>query len=93
MTLNDVRTDRAKGALLDLTVGDVLGAGYESTHPTPETAIDMIGGGSFDWAPGEWTDDTSMAVAIALAAEDTNMWSGIVRTRLPPMPVGHVGIL
>jgi len=27
--------------------------------------VGMIGGGSFGWAPGEWTDDTSMAVAIA----------------------------
>ena len=24
----------------------------------------MRGGGAFDWAPGEWTDDTAMAVAI-----------------------------
>ncbi|WP_410842763.1 aminotransferase class V-fold PLP-dependent enzyme, partial [Paraburkholderia sp. BR14264] len=24
----------------------------------------MAGGGSFGWAPGEWTDDTSMAVPI-----------------------------
>jgi ADP-ribosylglycohydrolase/protein-tyrosine phosphatase len=28
----------------------------------------MIGGGGFGWAPGEWTDDTSMAVAIAEVA-------------------------
>jgi hypothetical protein len=25
----------------------------------------MVGGGSFGWEPGEWTDDTSMATAIA----------------------------
>ena len=25
----------------------------------------MVGGGPFGWEPGEWTDDTSMAVAIA----------------------------
>ena len=28
----------------------------------------MIGGGPFGWAPGEWTDDTSMAIPIARAA-------------------------
>jgi ADP-ribosyl-[dinitrogen reductase] hydrolase len=28
----------------------------------------MIGGGSFGWEPGEWTDDTSMAIAIAEVA-------------------------
>ena len=28
----------------------------------------MVGGGSFGWQPGEWTDDTSMAIAIAEVA-------------------------
>ena len=28
----------------------------------------MVGGGSFGWEPGEWTDDTSMAIAIAEVA-------------------------
>jgi ADP-ribosyl-[dinitrogen reductase] hydrolase len=28
----------------------------------------MLGGGSFGWEPGEWTDDTSMAIAIAEVA-------------------------
>ena len=28
----------------------------------------MVGGGPFGWAPGEWTDDTSMAIPIAQAA-------------------------
>ncbi|MBC7299530.1 ADP-ribosylglycohydrolase family protein [Nocardia salmonicida] len=62
--------DRAAGALLGTAVGDALGAGYEFTHPTPRTKIDMVGGGVFKWAPGEWTDDTSMMVAVALAADE-----------------------
>ncbi|MFH5210325.1 ADP-ribosylglycohydrolase family protein [Antrihabitans sp. NCIMB 15449] len=62
--------DRAAGVLLGTAAGDALGAGYEFTHPTAEQAIDMVGGGSFDWAPGEWTDDTSMAIAVAIAAKD-----------------------
>jgi ADP-ribosyl-[dinitrogen reductase] hydrolase len=28
----------------------------------------MVGGGGFGWEPGEWTDDTSMAIAIAEVA-------------------------
>lgn len=28
----------------------------------------MVGGGAFGWGPGEWTDDTSMAIAIAEVA-------------------------
>ena len=27
--------------------------------------VDMIGGGPFNWEPGEWTDDTQMAICIA----------------------------
>ncbi len=61
-------SDRVAGVLVGTAAGDALGAGYEFTQPGPETVIDMIGGGVFDWAPGEWTDDTSMAVAVAVAA-------------------------
>ena len=57
--------DRAAGVLLAAAAGDALGAGYEFTHPRPEVAIGMIGGGPFDWTPGEWTDDTAMTLAVA----------------------------
>lgn len=64
-----VSTDRAAGVLLGLAAGDALGAGYEFGPPMPDgTVVGMIGGGTFGWAPGEWTDDTSMAVPIAQAA-------------------------
>ncbi|MER3389277.1 MAG: ADP-ribosylglycohydrolase family protein [Microcella sp.] len=64
-----VSTDRAAGVLLGLAAGDALGAGYEFGPPLPDDApVGMIGGGTFNWAPGEWTDDTSMAVPIAQAA-------------------------
>lgn len=64
-----VSTDRAAGVLLGLAAGDALGAGYEFGDPLPDDAVvGMIGGGGFGWAPGEWTDDTSMAVPIAQAA-------------------------
>ena len=60
-------TDRIEGTLLGLAAGDALGAGYEFTHP-PFGEIAMIGGGLGDFAPGEWTDDTSMAICIAEVA-------------------------
>lgn len=66
---------RALGCLIGAAVGDALGAPFEfqpsglfSEHfPTPEHGGigEMIGGGSFGWAPGEFTDDTQMAVALA----------------------------
>ena len=59
------QTERAAGVLLATAAGDALGAGYEFTYPAADAEIDMIGGGPFGFAPGEWTDDTSMAVAVA----------------------------
>ena len=68
MTLTTAQTDRAAGVLLGMACGDALGAGYEFGPPLPgSTEVLMKGGGQFDWAPGEWTDDTSMAVPIARA--------------------------
>lgn len=58
--------DRAAGALLGTAVGDALGVHYEfATPPPPDVPAEMLGGGLGDFAPGEWSDDTSMAVAIA----------------------------
>jgi ADP-ribosyl-[dinitrogen reductase] hydrolase len=56
--------DRIAGTLLGMASGDALGAGYEFEN-SPRGEISMIGGGLGDFAPGEWTDDTSMAVCIA----------------------------
>jgi len=65
MNLTADQRDRAIGAILGAAVGDALGAGYEFGDPLPDdTVVEMVGGGQFDWAPGEWTDDTSMAVPI-----------------------------
>ena len=61
---NDLVLERAMGAVCGGAAGDALGAGYEFTNPHPEDEIVMKGGGAFNWAPGEWTDDTAMAVAI-----------------------------
>lgn len=61
----DERSDRAAGALLGLAVGDALGAGYEFGSAPFGGEAEMIGGGLGGFEPGEWTDDTSMAVCIA----------------------------
>lgn len=62
-----LRDDRAAGVVLASAAGDALGAGYEFGPPlTDDTPVDMIGGGAFAWAAGEWTDDTQMASAILL---------------------------
>ena len=67
--LTSAQTDRAAGVLLATACGDALGAGYEFGPPLPpDTPVGMVGGGTFGWAPGEWTDDTSMAIAIAEVA-------------------------
>ena len=56
---------RARGALLGLAVGDALGTTLEFTPPGPHGLADMVGGGPFALQPGEWTDDTSMALCLA----------------------------
>jgi ADP-ribosylglycohydrolase len=58
--------DRYRGALLGLAVGDALGTTLEFRAPgTFEPLTDIVGGGPFHLKPGEWTDDTSMALCLA----------------------------
>lgn len=57
---------RYRGCLLGLATGDALGATVEFMTPGSfQPLTDMIGGGKFNLAPGEWTDDTSMALCLA----------------------------
>lgn len=75
MKLTNAQLDRACGALLATAAGDALGAPYEFGPPRgPELEVAMEGGGGFGWEPGEWTDDTSMAIVIAeVAASDIDL--------------------
>ena len=58
--------DRAQGALIVLALGDALGTTLEfSTRDTLPPVTDLVGGGPFKLAPGQWTDDTSMALCLA----------------------------
>lgn len=54
------------GSLLGLAVGDALGTTLEFKTPGSFAPVtDMIGGGPFRLQPGQWTDDTSMALCLA----------------------------
>ena len=47
-------------------VGDAVGTTLEFQHRDAQPRlVDMIGGGPFELQPGEWTDDTAMALALA----------------------------
>jgi ADP-ribosyl-[dinitrogen reductase] hydrolase len=68
-------TQHGVGAVVGSAVGDALGAPFEFGPPRrfsarfPEPVSggvgEMVGGGSFVWAPGEFTDDTQMATVQA----------------------------
>lgn len=58
--------ERAKGSLLGLATGDALGAAVEFLRPGSfEPLTGLRGGGALGLQPGEWTDDTSMALCLA----------------------------
>lgn len=58
--------DRARGCLLGLAVGDALGTTLEfRPRDSYDHITDMVGGGPFGLDAGMWTDDTSMALALA----------------------------
>ena len=58
--------DRFRGCLLGLAIGDAVGTTLEFKPPGSFTPVtDMIGGGPFGLQPGQWTDDTSMALCLA----------------------------
>ncbi len=66
---------RACGAVVGAAVADALGApfefgppgAYRSRFPVPvlEGLGELVGGGALGWAPGQFTDDTEMAVCVA----------------------------
>jgi ADP-ribosyl-[dinitrogen reductase] hydrolase len=67
------RLGRHRGALLGLAAGDALGTTLEFSPPGTFDPIDeMIGRGVFDLEPGQWTDDTSMALCLAESLIECN---------------------
>src|SRR5438105_4775902 len=58
--------DRYVGCLLGLACGDAVGTSVEfKQRGSFPPVTGMAGGGPFDLQPGEWTDDTSMALCLA----------------------------
>ena len=60
--------DQFVGAMLGMACGDALGAPaefktQETVRATWGLLTEMVGGGP--WEPGEWTDDTGMALCMA----------------------------
>jgi ADP-ribosyl-[dinitrogen reductase] hydrolase len=82
--LSPVDVQRSVGLLVGAAVGDALGAPFEfgpagqysRRFPQPVLAGtgEMVGGGAFGWAPGEFTDDTQMALAMAVALVDAGRY-------------------
>ena len=71
-------SDRYLGCLLGLAAGDAVGTTLEFRSPgTFEPIDDMLGGGPFDLKPGEWTDDTSMALCLAASLVEGNKFDPV----------------
>ncbi len=61
-----LKSRRAIGSLMGLAVGDALGTTLEfTTRDAQPLHTEILGGGAFGLEPGEWTDDTSMALCLA----------------------------
>ena len=70
--LTNPNQDRFRGCLLGLAVGDALGTTVEFQHRGSFPLLtDIVGGGVFGLAPGQWTDDTSMALCLAASLVET----------------------
>lgn len=65
MLLTTLQKARAAGVLLGQAIGDALGVPYEFAGRITAGEARMVGGGLGPYAPGEWSDDTQMAVCIA----------------------------
>lgn len=71
-----MKLDNAIGSFIGLAVGDALGTPAEFKSPGEfEPITTMRGGGVFRLNPGEWTDDTSMALCIADSLIDKTVYS------------------
>ena len=58
-----IQGSRYRGCLPGLAVGDAPGTTVGFRPPgTFEPLTGMVGGGPFGLAPGQWTDDTSLAI-------------------------------
>ncbi|QOL50235.1 ADP-ribosylglycohydrolase family protein [Massilia litorea] len=65
--------DRFRGCLIGLACGDAIGTTVEfRPRGSFNPVTDMVGGGPFALQPGQWTDDTSMALCLATSLLECN---------------------
>ena len=89
--------ERYRGSLLGLATGDALGTTLEFSPPgSVQPLDDMMGGEPFELKPGQWTDDTSMALCLAesliesLGFDPVDQMERYVRWFLAALLVGAV---
>lgn len=70
--------ERFRGCLLGLAAGDAVGTTVEFQARGSFLPVkDMVGGGPFNLEPGQWTDDTSMALCLATSLLDTGKFDAV----------------
>jgi ADP-ribosylglycohydrolase len=69
-----VLRDKRLGALYGAAVGDALGVTheFEPAKAIPPERLAIVGGGVFDFAPGEVSDDTDLLLAVLGAYPERN---------------------
>ena len=73
-----MNAEARRGCLLGLAVGDAIGAAVEfKPRGSFPPLTDMIGGGPFHLRPGQWTDDTSMALCLATSLVECRGFSAL----------------
>ncbi len=69
---------RFRGCLLGLAVGDAVGTTVEfQRRGSFPPVTDMVGGGPFHLLPGQWTDDTSMALCLGTSLVERKTFDAV----------------
>lgn len=70
--------ERFRGCLLGLATGDAVGTTVEfQSRGSFSPVQDLVGGGPFNLKPGQWTDDTSMALCLATSLIAANGFDAV----------------
>lgn len=70
--------ERFRGCLLGLATGDAVGTTVEfQSRSSFPSVTDMVGGGPFNLEPGQWTDDTSMALCLAASLVEVGRFDAV----------------
>jgi ADP-ribosyl-[dinitrogen reductase] hydrolase len=71
-------SEQFRGCLLGLAAGDAVGTTVEFQRRGSFSPVtDMVGGGPFNLKPGQWTDDTSMALCLATSLVEVGAFDAI----------------